>query len=302
MVIACRLDVRGPDTPMPLCNYSQWSGNSKVLLVTVTLFSSITLAQFYAAVASSSNALLVDAVSMLVDTATYMGNLASECFRDTSMTRGRCEILASGSSFVLLIGAALWGIADGFAQIGQPSTEGNDLEANVVFGFGLGGLVLDLLSFLAFQRWGREVLGVSPAAQNSNVEDELFTQEGRVPPIRFIETERMRSPPRPSMNMCSAFLHVGADFLRSLTTTVEGVAVIWFGFQGSNADGIATVIVSGTILAGSCGVGISFLSEKFKRSPVDEHSNADYCQNDDIANVAYADSDRNDYIQLATPR
>jgi len=282
---------------MWLCSYSQWSDNSKVLLVIITLFSSITLAQLYAAIAASSSALLVDAVSMLVDTATYMGNLSSELFRDALLTRGRCELLAPGASLMVLMVIALWGISDGLHKIDRPSTGEPNLEARVVFGFGLAGLASDLLSLYAFKRWGtraNEVIWITTVAENLVAEGELLTQEDEVPAIRWIEAGLVQRQPLASINMCSAFLHVGADFLRSLATTVEGIAVIWFGFRGSNADGIATLVVSGTILAGSCCVAASLLRQQLKTIPSDKPNNTDSSQNNDIVSSDYC----NDYTNL----
>eukprot|EP00746_Dinoflagellata_sp_MGD_P016636 gnl/MRDRNA2_/MRDRNA2_137682_c0_seq1.p1 gnl/MRDRNA2_/MRDRNA2_137682_c0~~gnl/MRDRNA2_/MRDRNA2_137682_c0_seq1.p1 ORF type:complete len:123 (-),score=21.34 gnl/MRDRNA2_/MRDRNA2_137682_c0_seq1:216-557(-) len=80
--------------------------------------------------------------------------------------------------------------------------------------------------------------------------------------------------PQASLNMCSAFLHVGADLLRSVTTTVEGVAVLWLGVEGTHADGIATLLVSCTIFAGSCGVITSFLRQGVHRRLPSQDSSA----------------------------
>mmetsp|Transcript_125324 Transcript_125324/g.401365 ORF Transcript_125324/g.401365 Transcript_125324/m.401365 type:complete len:99 (-) Transcript_125324:150-446(-) len=51
--------------------------------------------------------------------------------------------------------------------------------------------------------------------------------------------------------MRSAFLHVGADFLRSLTTVVEGLAVLFANTDGRATDDIASWIVSSTIFIGA---------------------------------------------------
>ena len=62
------------------------SGNSKVLLVSIFLFLSITGGQYFAAIIAHSISLKADCVSMLVDALSYMGNLAAECSR----SRPRC--------------------------------------------------------------------------------------------------------------------------------------------------------------------------------------------------------------------
>lgn len=270
------------------CLCMQCSDNIKVLSVTITLFSAITGAQFLAAIFASSSALFVDAVTMLVDTATYIGNLFSECFNlRSSPARAHCEIFTSGFSFVVLIGVAFWGMADSFkvlARLEQDSGEADDVNAQVVLAFGVSGIVLDLASFCAFYRWGKKALGRrAPVEYSAEDDDIVLTEEGQ-------------NKPQVSMTMVSAFLHVGADFLRSLTITIEGLAVIWFGYNGSWVDGIATFFVSATIFVGSCGTMTSFLRRGFKRPPSEKPSNPQRNQNSPSGNPIGCSSDMNSTI------
>ena len=56
------------------------------------------------------------------------------------------------------------------------------------------------------------------------------------------------------LNMCSAFLHVLADCMRSSTTLTEAVLIGWYGFDSERTDAIASLVVSATILLG-CAAG-----------------------------------------------
>lgn len=52
------------------------------------------------------------------------------------------------------------------------------------------------------------------------------------------------------VNMTSAFLHLGADFLRSTTTFIEGLVIVFAKMDSDVVDAYACLIVSGTILVG----------------------------------------------------
>uniref|UniRef100_A0A7S4W366 Cation efflux protein transmembrane domain-containing protein n=1 Tax=Alexandrium monilatum TaxID=311494 RepID=A0A7S4W366_9DINO len=231
--------------------------NTKALLTVITLFASITIAQLWAAVAANSDTLLVDGLSMLVDTSTYVGNLVAE-FRGGGAF---AELLASGASLAVLYGVALYGVLSAAMELGDPIDEQeHPLEPGVVLAFGIWGLVFDLLSFWGFHRWGLQSL---VSASGSGEEDDPRTGLNKVRE----EDSGSQSPggeAKPSMNMRSAFMHVGADLLRSSAAVVEGCVVIFAGGNGRSADAIATLVVSATIIAGGCGAGASWLREAWK--------------------------------------
>jgi hypothetical protein len=58
------------------------------------------------------------------------------------------------------------------------------------------------------------------------------------------------------LNMCSAFLHVLADCMRSTTTLTEAVLIGWYGFDSERTDAIASLIVSATILLGCAAAAV----------------------------------------------
>merc|ERR1711918_129631 len=61
------------------------------------------------------------------------------------------------------------------------------------------------------------------------------------------------------MNMRSAFMHVGADFLRSVIIVGDSLVVKLESAQGRETDSIASLIVSATILLGACGAIVPWL-------------------------------------------
>lgn len=58
------------------------------------------------------------------------------------------------------------------------------------------------------------------------------------------------------LNMCSAFLHVLADCMRSSTTLTEAVLIGWYGFDSERTDAIASLVVSATILLGCAAAAV----------------------------------------------
>ena len=107
------------------------TGNSKSLIVMMTLFATITGAQYVCALIAHSLALQADCISMGVDTLSYMGNLLAEC--QSSAVAKRCcvpvldahavlssyvnvyrrlEICMGGFSLVLLLGFTSYFIYD----------------------------------------------------------------------------------------------------------------------------------------------------------------------------------------------
>ena len=58
------------------------------------------------------------------------------------------------------------------------------------------------------------------------------------------------------LNMCSAFLHVLADCMRSSTTLTEAVLIGWYGFDSERTDAIASLVVSATILVGCAAAAV----------------------------------------------
>jgi Co/Zn/Cd efflux system component len=225
--------------------------NSKALIVVIVLFGGITLAQIAGAMIADSVTLLVDSLSMCVDTGTYIGNLWAEvCTRDSRM-----EFMASGISLAFLFAVTLWGIADSIWRLAEPDEGTGGVSPTIVLAFGIGGIIFDVISFYVFCRWGKDAL--RPKRDTADEGARLAQARDSSP-----------ADGAPSIgtiiNMRSAFLHVGADFLRSLTTTAEGVFILWLDVSDEKADAIAALVVSSTILLGTCGTGASWARQVCK--------------------------------------
>lgn len=181
------------------------------IIVTMVLFATITSAQFGAAIAANSLALMGDCGSMLVDTFSYAANLWAECRE--SKNKERNQLIATFVSIIVLMAITGYVIYDSITILSSDGADEDDVNPYIVFGFALGGLLFDIIGLLA--------LGEGKKEQSTSVGD---------------------------LNLQSAGMHVLADLMRSTTTLVESI-LIWIGQVDSAAtDATAALIVSALIL------------------------------------------------------
>jgi len=181
------------------------------IVVTMVLFATITSAQFGAAIIANSLALMGDCGSMLVDTFSYGANLWAEC-RD-SRNKERNQLIATFVSIWVLIAITGYVIYDSITVLTSEGGDDDDVNAYIVFGFALGGLLFDIIGLLA--------LGEGKKEEATGAAD---------------------------LNLHSAGMHVVADLMRSTTTLVESI-LIWVGqVNGASTDATAALIVSALIL------------------------------------------------------
>ena len=234
---------------MDLCDAfgAHCSNNSKILATVFLLFGSITAAQFLAALAAESDALLVDCGSMFVDTCTYVLNLFAE------KRRGQVtDLCASGISILVLLLVSVSGLLDAVHDLEHPREKDRLQSPLLVLIFGFLGICFDLISFWGFYRWGLHGLlngGYGGFGEGSPMASPMAVNDAMSPSSRIIATT--------SMNMRSAFMHVGADLLRSMVTVAEGLLVLWGHTNGKSTDSYSSLIVSLTIL---CGVLVGLMA------------------------------------------
>jgi len=181
------------------------------IVVTMILFATITSAQFGAAIYAHSLALMGDCGSMLVDTFSYGANLWAECHESKNQERN--QLIATFVSIIVLMGITGYVIYDSINILTSEGTDDDDVNAYVVFGFALGGLLFDVIGLLA--------LGQGKKEEATGAGD---------------------------LNLHSAGMHVLADLMRSTTTLVESI-LIWVGqVDSATTDATAALIVSALIL------------------------------------------------------
>lgn len=200
------------------------SGNVRVLWLTAFLFALITSVQYFCgAVIVHSAALTEDCYCMGVDALSYFLNIGAEV-APAHMKR-KLQLVIPVVSLSVLMVLTIWQAAGAITTIkdNEPAPLIPDTKmAWIVWAFGFGGMLFDVISIYAFCRNKRE------------------KKEGQLP-----------------VNMLAAFMHVGADFIRSITTTIEGFFLIANFPPGINGDVVdayscmvITVVVVAAILYG----------------------------------------------------
>ena len=227
------------------CRNERCTNHAKVLTVALVLFLSITCAQFGLALLARSNTLLVDCASMLVDSATYAGNLWAVC-RETNDPEdaARGALVTSGLSILVLAAITAWGLSGAVSDLRRRHPP-DRVNAEIVLILGIFGLVFDAATLLAFRAWG------------STEEDDETGIElvGTGEEHDFEDIEKTAD----EMNMCSAFSHVAADTIRSVTSVSLGLLIMLRpDLNGAKWDAYATLIVTATVLLGSVHLAVDW--------------------------------------------
>jgi Co/Zn/Cd efflux system component len=227
------------------CRNERCTNHAKVLTVALVLFLSITCAQFGLALLARSNTLLVDCASMLVDSATYAGNLWAVC-RETNDPEdaARGALVTSGLSILVLAAITAWGLS-GAVQDLRRRHPPDRVNAEIVLILGIFGLVFDAATLLAFRAWG-----------GTDQDDEAGIElVGTGEENDFEDIEKTAE----DMNMCSAFSHVAADTIRSVTSVSLGLLItLRPDLNGAKWDAYATLIVTATVLLGSVHLAVDW--------------------------------------------
>jgi len=192
-------------------SFCRCTGNILVLALTAFLFALITGVQYYfGGVVTHSQALLADCNSMLVDTLTYFLNIGAECA--VEKWKKRLRLVAPAVSLLVLLALTIFcALLPAIDTIRNPDGPGDGVNPWIVFAFGVGGLIFDIISIVAF----------------------------------YINAKKEQAKNGLPVNMLAAFFHVGADWIRSLTTTVESILLFKFkNWNGDLIDAWAAVIIT----------------------------------------------------------
>ncbi|GAB5359553.1 hypothetical protein AAMO2058_000553700 [Amorphochlora amoebiformis] len=190
----------------------------RTLSVAFTLFLTIATAQLVGALIANSMALLADTASMFLDAATYGINIYAESQPKQNQFQTHMRMLvASGVSFFALFAITLYFLIDASMELASEEADDGEVNAYIVLGFALVGLVFDFASLFPYCRFGVSQGSVDEAGK---------------------------------LNMCSALSHIISDTMRSFTTLVESIVILNSDTNGHRADSVASIVVSALIITG----------------------------------------------------
>jgi len=207
---------------IPVDKEKRWTPNIRALAVSAVLFSLITIIQVFAAQIAHSHALLVDCLSMGVDAFSYMGNICVECRKRDGGKHVVSQLIIVACSLSLLIFFTVQALQESWDTVQicrgrKPETPDSEEEVNgwITLCFALGGVGFDLMCLVEFYKSNQKTRSVK------------------------------------HVNMFSALLHVGADFLRSMSTLVMSMLILIGNFESGCVDAYTSIFICTTIVAGA---------------------------------------------------
>jgi len=195
--------------------------NIRALGVSAFLFTLITVIQYFAAVIANSHALKMDCISMGVDAFTYMGNIVVECRKRDGAKHVTSQLVIVACSLSLLCFFTIQAMQESWdvVQVCRGKKEGDgeedDVNGWITLAFAIGGVAFDVMCMIEFHK------------------------------------SNQRTGSARSVNMFSALLHVGADFLRSTSTLVMSLLILLAHFDSGCVDAYTSILIGVSILLGA---------------------------------------------------
>lgn len=211
---------------------------------------------------------------MLVDSLSYLVNIYAESKKlSEGRAAARLEGYAALMSVALLLGVTGSVLADASQRLCCPSDDEDDVDGEVVFVFASLNMLIDILMCGSFF-WRRRIH--KKAVELANEEEEgidnqtdanttnsaipvgnvsLPTTENAITQTLTNDEEAVAITEPVStiqqfedLNMNSAFIHIFADTMRTVTSLVSG-AMVWLGgYDSVKTDAIGSIIVSSFII------------------------------------------------------
>jgi len=194
------------------------SANLKALWTMFTLNTGFALGQMAGAYFAQSLSMFSDSASMLVDSLSYVVNIVAERYRLAGAPLSeKYEVCASVVSTTLLVIATSLILHQAVVRLADDEADREEVDGRLVLGFSLGNLTIDIImcTNLFYQRCADRARG---------------------------ESQRLLN-----VNMASAFVHLFADTLRTLTGMAAGAIELDPSYNSVIVDATATIIVSSTI-------------------------------------------------------
>lgn len=192
--------------------------NSKLLLIAAGTFISFAISELFAAYFSNSLSLFSDAITMIVDSFSYIVNLYSEKKKGNAdqVQILKLELYAPMFSVTFLYIVSVYVIYSSFYTL-QSSVQ-NDVDDKIMLVFSLLNFAIDIINMICFYQ-----------------SNQLFS---------FFQNDSSQDTKK-NLNMCSALTHVCGDFSRTIAVLVAAtISTLSPNVSPTYADAIAAIIVS----------------------------------------------------------
>jgi len=257
------IDARGD------CKSSQ-----SVLFVTTFSFFFFTVALWFGATLSNSLSLTADAIAMSVDVVTYFVNMFAETMQLDSKggggggegelsayTRFKLEVVVPTISCLALLASGSWIAWSAYEVLVPPEgapADAEEPEVNIatLYAFSSVNFCVDILSVWMFYRKGKSAFEydqpavdeeAAAAAAHAGAAEGGEEGEGGGAAIADVPADTDPEAKPKNVNMMSAFLHVGADSIRTFAV-FSAAAVATSGQDGAKCDAWAAEVCTLTVL------------------------------------------------------
>jgi len=198
--------------------------NLRVLWLILVLNTSFAVAQMVGASLANSLSMFSDSGSMLVDSISYLANIVMENAKNKygkEASKGK-EALTSLFSVILLLIVTGLAIGGATERLNEPDASSETVDGGFVMGFSLGNLFIDIVMCASYILQVRHKI--------VRADKEVLTKA------------------RDELNMVTAFTHLFADTLRTITGVVAGALELQVDADAAQIDSVATYIVCSLIL------------------------------------------------------
>eukprot|EP00924_Labyrinthula_sp_SR-Ha-C_P010695 snap_masked-scaffold_49-processed-gene-1.59-mRNA-1 protein AED:0.22 eAED:1.00 QI:0/0/0/1/1/1/2/0/326 len=225
------------------------------------------MAELFGAVRANSLSLYGDVSTMLLDSFTYMLNIYAESQKyksdvDVNSLRHKTrimkiEISVTGFSIAILFSVTTFLLNDAIRRLRAPEQhdKGDDeVSSTILLRFSSVNLLIDIIAcFFYCTRYWQPTMDASPETGGFIGEeaDQLGVESLEENEVQEKENEK-------NLNMASAFLHLGADTMRTVTVMVIAIVMKTEDDEVSStdADAIGSLIVSLVIILMGLKAGI----------------------------------------------
>lgn len=254
--------------------------NHALLRIACFSFGIFVIAVIIGALESGALSLLGDGAAMGVDVITYLANMYAEHKRQhgsiSNQTKWIFRVIIPSFALCSLLAVTGWITSDAVSLLVSPSIgTTDDLDVSFLWGFATANIFVDALCTAAFYARGRSVF-------YHELEEALFNTESNIPTLvpgsigdadandscvesvkeetnsTIIEsemrlettndTDSVASVKEVNLNMLSAFTHISADTLRTITIFVAAAVSTATSIRGDVVDAYAAIIVTGIII------------------------------------------------------
>lgn len=265
-------------TTTPGSRIAIYTSNQALLRIACFSFGIFVIAVIIGALESGALSLLGDGAAMGVDVITYLANMYAEYKAQhgiSNQAKWIFRVIIPSFALCSLLAVTGWITSDAVAILVSPSTDsGDDLDVAFLWGFATANTFVDALCSAAFYVRGRsvfyqEIKGALFRTEEHHIQtlalEESDVNDSQVESVKDIETDNIifesdmkletvndtksvESVKEVNLNMLSAFTHISADTLRTITIFIAAAVTTSTNIRADVVDAYAAIIVTAIII------------------------------------------------------